>query len=124
MEVAASFLIGVAHFLVEQHDPTSEESRQMESVQEALEAMSEDDFTCKLTVDGQTFVSSALEEDYATADDREGLPVLLYLVASFDLPDELIEQFDDDEDEFLEAATVTLTLGDLKIDRASEIEIV
>ncbi len=123
MELSASFLIGVAHFLVDEYVPTEEQIRQTEIVEEALSSLADDDFTCSLSIEGSSVEASSLEEDYATADDREGIPVLLYIVASFELPDELVEELPEDEDELLQLVSSTLTLGDRTFDQVSEIEI-
>lgn len=123
MELSASFLIGVAHFLLDDYVPTGEENRQTELVENALASFADEDITCSLIIDGSKVEASDLEEDYATADDKEGLPVLLYVVASFDLPDELVEGLPDDEDELLHRVSVTLRLGDRTFDQVSEIEI-
>lgn len=123
LEISASFLVGVAHFVLDSHEPSDDETRQIEIVEEALSSLADEDFTCSLSVEGSTVVASSLEEDYATADDREGLPVLLYIVASFELPDELVDELPEDEDELLQLVSITLRLGNKTFDHVSEIEI-
>jgi hypothetical protein len=108
MQVGADFYIGTSFHLLDDAGVTNAVRSEMAMTEKVYAALTEGKLEGTLKLGDLTLTASSFEEDQATADDQPLLPVLLYITASFEIPDELTEYLNDSEDELDSILTAEL----------------
>lgn len=125
MELTASFYIGVDSYTDDSFDASSPdaiaESARVDEIVRLVELGQ-----VFVSVEGPGFTSTAAEvrlEYFETDDQLQGVPVLVYLYADFDLDDDIdyFNEYDDSCDDLAEDVKAVLRVGPYEIND-SEIE--
>jgi hypothetical protein len=114
MIVTAGFYIGERSYLMDVAVDKSSYATQVEAAFDAATELSEEDtylsldpkiVSATLTFEGETYQAFQFVKSLVTADDEEGLPVLLYIDAHFSIDDSV------DFDELESESSVVLQIG-------------
>jgi hypothetical protein len=114
MIVTAGFYIGELSYLMDVVEDKSSYATQVEAAFDAATKLFEEDtylsldpkiVSATLTFEGETYQAFQFVKSLVTADDEEGLPVLLYIDAHFSIDDSV------DFDELESESSVVLQIG-------------
>jgi hypothetical protein len=114
MIVTAGFYIGERSYLMDVAEDKSSYATQVEAAFDAATKLLEEDtyssldpkiVSATLTFEGETYQAFQFVKSLVTADDEEGLPVLLYIDAHFSMDDSV------DFDELESESSVVLQIG-------------
>jgi hypothetical protein len=114
MIVTAGFYIGERSYLMDVAEDKSSYATQVEAAFDAATKLLEEDtyssldpkiVSATLTFEGETYQAFQFVKSLVTADDEEGLPVLLYIDAHFSIDDSV------DFDELESESSVVLQIG-------------
>jgi hypothetical protein len=121
--VQRSFYLGIAHFLDESYAPTDKEKAEEQVANGLFELCTSEEVEAQLVGKDFGCSSSTFEWDYATADDRPGLPVLLYMDVEFDVTGPESEKVRESIERGDEGTLIFVSVGHIKILEMGELEI-
>ena len=123
MLVQRSFYLGIAHFLDESYASTEKEKAEKQVANGLFELCTSEVVEAQLVGTDFASASSAFEWDFATADDRPGLPVLLYMDVQFDVADQESEKVRESIEREDAGTLIFVSIGHIKIMEMGELEI-
>lgn len=121
--VRRSFCLGIAHFHDESYAPTEKEKAEEQVANGLFELCISEEVEAQLVGTDFGCASSAFEWDYATADDRPGLPVLLYMDVQFDVADQESEKVRQSIEREDAGTLIFVSIGHIKILEMGDLEI-
>jgi len=121
--VQRSFYLGIAHFLDESYAPTEKEKAEAQVANGLFELCTSEEVQAQLVGTDFGCASSTFEWDFATADDRPGLPVLLYMDVQFDVPDQESEKVRESIEREDGGTLIFVSIGHIRILEMGELEI-
>ena len=112
MEIYATFYIGIADFVAGEASVSNVVRAEMDMVEKVRQAIESGEFTSTLSGTKILLEGSDATTDTAVADDQDGLPILMYVTVTFEIPESLEIVFEVlDEDDLSRHLSVELNVG-------------
>ena len=89
MEIYATFYIGVADFVAGEASVSNVVRAEMDMVEKVRQAIESGKFTSTLSGSKIQLEGFDATTDTAVADDQDGLPILMYVTVTFEIPESL-----------------------------------